>query len=258
MKGAFYEATSFNIDLSTWDTGKVINLVTTFYGATNFNGNVSTWNTESVTNMNQVFSGASSFNGDLSNWDTSLNMNLWNSFTNAHSFVGIGLETWNVSNCNQAWDLFTNATSLNVDLSSWNVQQFIAESMFTNTLSLSECNRRRIYDSWMPQMEPESQYALSFHEDYASWASNLCFDCSNTGLPDGPGGNFTTYPDDNTEPIKRNSGCYGSEILRSSRSGQWWDYEDNTVGCFTQPNCQQECIIWCESVCIDDGLRFDF
>jgi len=52
---------SFNQDLSTWDTSNVSNMKCMFYGATSFNRDLSTWDTSNVTNMTSMFSRASSF-----------------------------------------------------------------------------------------------------------------------------------------------------------------------------------------------------
>ena len=66
----FKDATSFNGDLSKWDTRQVTDMFGMFYGATSFNGDLSKWDTRQVTNMGEMFLGATSFNGDLSKWDT--------------------------------------------------------------------------------------------------------------------------------------------------------------------------------------------
>ena len=42
-----------------------------FFGATSFNGDISGWNTESVDNMEQMFCGALNFNRDISGWKVS-------------------------------------------------------------------------------------------------------------------------------------------------------------------------------------------
>lgn len=58
----FYEATSFNQDISGWDSSKVTTMSDTFYGATSFNGDISGWDASKVTTMSSMFFGATSFN----------------------------------------------------------------------------------------------------------------------------------------------------------------------------------------------------
>ena len=60
----FYGASSFNGDLSGWDTSSVTDMKNMFDEASSFNGDLSGWDTSSVTDMSNMFYGASSFNGD--------------------------------------------------------------------------------------------------------------------------------------------------------------------------------------------------
>ena len=58
-----------------------------FKSATSFNGDISDWDTSSVASMESMFSGATSFNGDISDWDVSGIANMTGMFANADSFA---------------------------------------------------------------------------------------------------------------------------------------------------------------------------
>ena len=45
MSSLFYEAESFNGDISKWDTSKVTDMSSMFKGAVAFNADISKWNT---------------------------------------------------------------------------------------------------------------------------------------------------------------------------------------------------------------------
>ncbi|WP_434337675.1 BspA family leucine-rich repeat surface protein [Mycoplasma capricolum] len=67
----FSEATSFNQDISSWNTSNVKYMDFMFSNAYNFNQPIDNWNTSNVTDMGYMFDGATSFNQDLSKWNTS-------------------------------------------------------------------------------------------------------------------------------------------------------------------------------------------
>ena len=58
MSRLFKDNTSFNSDISFWDTSSVTSMGDMFRGATAFNQDIGSWNTSIVTNMFQMFYGA--------------------------------------------------------------------------------------------------------------------------------------------------------------------------------------------------------
>ena len=83
------EYSSFNQDISDWDTSNVTNMSSMFIRATSFNngGVALNWaDTSMVTSMYSMFDSASAFNQDISSWDTSNVTTMSGMFYNAISF----------------------------------------------------------------------------------------------------------------------------------------------------------------------------
>ena len=101
MSGMFFQATSFNQDLSNWDVSNVTNMISMFRKARSFNQPLNNWDVSGVTNMsglnnmNGVFYNASAFNQDLSNWCVSNFPTMPADFNNGATFlVGAKLPRW--------------------------------------------------------------------------------------------------------------------------------------------------------------------
>lgn len=89
-----------------------------FQDDTSFNSDISDWDTSSVTDMEYMFGNATSFNSDISNWDVSSVNNMLGMFYNATAF-NQDISSWNTSNVADMSEMFDSATSFNQDLSNW-------------------------------------------------------------------------------------------------------------------------------------------
>ena len=66
-----FQGTSFNGDISSWDTSNVTIMKGMFRDASAFNQDIGSWDTSNVTNMREMFHGATAFNQPIGDWDTS-------------------------------------------------------------------------------------------------------------------------------------------------------------------------------------------
>jgi surface protein len=78
----FRNATSFNEDISVWDTGIVSLFSGMFQGSSSFNQNIGGWNVSSATDMVNMFRDSISFDQDLSSWDVSNVVDMTNMLNN--------------------------------------------------------------------------------------------------------------------------------------------------------------------------------
>jgi surface protein len=110
MSGMFRFST-FNGDVSMWDTSSVTDMGLMFLECKSFNGDVSMWDTSSVTDMGAMFCSAGSFNGDVSMWDTSSVTDMSYMFNGAHAFNG-DVSMWHVFNVENMTEMFDCADSM--------------------------------------------------------------------------------------------------------------------------------------------------
>ena len=139
MQNAFKEAVNMEYKATDApDLSRVTNMEDMFYDASSFNGSLSSWNVSSVTRMNYMFSGASSFNGSLSGWNVSSVTGMGGMFRNAASF-NQPLNDWNVSSVTGMEHMFSRASSFNQPLNGWNVSSVTStEYMFAVASSFNQ------------------------------------------------------------------------------------------------------------------------
>jgi gliding motility-associated-like protein len=151
-----FKATTFDEDISSWDTSNVTDMSGMFHGVSVFNQDIGRWDVSKVTNMSYMFgssdggfTGVVAFNQDLGDWDVGRVTNFrgmfrrnfvfnqdisdWNMisatsvqqmFDRATSFSngGVSLNCWDTSNITNFDAMFFAATSFNQDISNWCVQ----------------------------------------------------------------------------------------------------------------------------------------
>ena len=166
----FYEATSFNQDLSGLDTSNVTSMAFMFYNAESFNQDLSGWDTSNVVTMLNMFRGATSFNGDLSGWDTGNVTSMSGMFWDATSFNHSGVTNWETSGVTIMGLMFYNAESFNQDLSSWNTSNVGSMSgMFRDASSFNHSGITNWDTSNVVTMSGMFRDASSFNQDLSDW-----------------------------------------------------------------------------------------
>lgn len=118
MEEMFYNSTTFNQDISYWDTSNVTDMSWCFADARDFNQNIGSWDTSSVTTMEYMFYNADDFNQDIDGWDVSNVTDFGNMFRQAQNF-NQSLNSWNTSSVDFMTYMFRDATSMNSAIGNW-------------------------------------------------------------------------------------------------------------------------------------------
>ncbi|HCX23850.1 MAG TPA: hypothetical protein DHN29_18150 [Cytophagales bacterium] len=168
MSQMFYNAASFNSDLSNWDVSNVEYMSYMFQYASLFNQPLNEWDVSSVVIMYSMFQGARSFNQDLSSWETSSVTDMSYMFYSAYLFNG-EINGWDVSSVLEMEYMFAYDTSFNQPLDAWDVSavQDIS-SMFTSAFAFNQ--PLNTWDvSSVTEMDYMFSYARAFNQDLNSW-----------------------------------------------------------------------------------------
>ncbi|MDB4016233.1 BspA family leucine-rich repeat surface protein [Flavobacteriaceae bacterium] len=165
---AMFRGASFNRNISNWDTSSVTNMKNLFWLNITFNQNISSWNTSNVTNMNFIFTEATAFNQDIGNWDVSNVTNAVAMFSGATAF-NQDLSGWDISNWTSLNGLFGGATSFNQDISSWVTSNITSmRDMFSGATAFNQ-DLSGWNTSSVNNMKGMFKDASSFNQDIGGW-----------------------------------------------------------------------------------------
>lgn len=128
MNSMFNSATTFNADITNWDTSRVTDMNYMFYNTAQFNQDIGRWDTGNVADMRGMFDTATAFNQNVSGWNTKNVSTMNYMFIRASSFDNGGqpwllsANQWSIESVADRADIdamFLQATSFSRDLSSW-------------------------------------------------------------------------------------------------------------------------------------------
>ena len=80
------EESTFNPDISKWDTSSVVNMREAFMFTAVFNADIGAWDVSNVNDLYWTFEATDSFNRDISGWDTGAVTNMVGTFYYAVAF----------------------------------------------------------------------------------------------------------------------------------------------------------------------------
>ncbi len=108
-----------DLDLSGWDTSRVITMKRMFEGLSGLTGvTQSKWNTAKVVDMSGMFAGCSTVNYDLSRWKTGKVKTMANMFAGAGDFNS-DLSKWDTRQVTDMRAMFQAASTFNSNIGRW-------------------------------------------------------------------------------------------------------------------------------------------
>jgi len=216
MVSLFDNASTFNEDISSWDTSNVVNMTGMFANAHEFNQPIGSWITSKVTSMNGMFANAHEFNQPIGSWITSKVTSMNGMFANAHEF-NQPIGSWITSKVTSMNGMFANAHEFNQPIGSWITSKVTSmNGMFANahefnqpigswitskvTLMMGMFSGAQSFNqniglwdtSKVGSMYMMFYYAQSFNQDISKW--NVSSVTQNADFSTGSGLNNTNNP----------------------------------------------------------------
>ncbi|MDG2492230.1 MAG: BspA family leucine-rich repeat surface protein [Flavobacteriaceae bacterium] len=168
MEGLFKDNSSFNSDISFWDTSNVTNMNSMFKGASDFNQDISNWNVSKVTDFEALFFGASVFNQDVGGWNTGSVTNMESTFEEASAF-NQDISTWITSSVTNMRAMFESASVFNQNINGWDTSNVTTMLRMFDWASAFNQDISSWDTSSVTDMRRMFKNAKAFDQDISSW-----------------------------------------------------------------------------------------
>ena len=183
LSGLFASASSFNDDISAWNTANVTSMALMFADliglfsdstepSSAFNQSLSSWVTSSVTDMSFMFALSSSFDQSLSSWVTSSVTDMSFMFAGASAFDQ-SLSSWVTSRVTDMSFMFGGASAFDQSLSSWVTSSVTDMSGMFNDASSFDQSLSSWVTSSVTTMDSMFADASEFNQSLSSWNVSL-------------------------------------------------------------------------------------
>jgi len=176
----FSGASSFNQPLNSWSSSisNHTSLNSLFFNATSFNGDITGWNTSNITSMASTFNNADAFNQDISSWDVSNVTDFNNMFYECLDFDQ-DISGWNIGSATNLYRMFmrtgnsVTGTGFNQDIGNWDISNVTnCTLMFRNAWGFSDENYSNLLIGWAAQA-PNIQSNVTFEANLQQYSGSI-------------------------------------------------------------------------------------
>ena len=163
MEHMFRDASLFNQDISGWDVSNVTSFYRMFAYTSAFNQPIGSWNMSSATTISGMFRGSNEqnrtvFDQDISSWDTSNVVVMSEVF--AYSDFNQNIGSWDVSSVRLLTAMFTYNPNFNQDIGGWDLSSMTDANNLINGQNYGDAENR---------MNGVFRNATSFNQDLSAW-----------------------------------------------------------------------------------------
>jgi surface protein len=169
----FHDRSTFNGDISKWNTAQVTDMLSMFSSASAFNQDIGSWNTGKVTNMSRMFAQASAFNQDIGSWNTAQVTAMSGMFYSAYAF-NRDISSWTGTAATTAQNsMFVDASAFQAKFTCTDAVTGPASSCFERLVNLETCSV--LYEAISPVLPFLKAATVDFPADHFTFGSNYAY-----------------------------------------------------------------------------------